>query len=110
MKYLYKVKGLISHFLSSDVRQVSRATKATVNALLKLATSIPANLQKYTFFKVLKESNLEEPQIVQQINEDPDWIDPLLKYLKQGELSHDQKEARKIRHQASHYVLYEDKL
>ena len=41
---------------------------------------------------------------------EPSWIDPLVAYLREGALPHDSKEARKLRNQASRYVLYEDRL
>lgn len=38
------------------------------------------------------------------------WIDPLINYLGEGALLVDQKEAHKVRHQASNYVLHEGSL
>ena len=70
---------------------------ARVDALSKLAALLPIDLQKGTYFEVLKASSLEEPLVIQQVDEEPCWIDPLLKYLRSGELPPDRKEARKIR-------------
>lgn len=110
-KYLCKVKNLILLFLSFDVQQVFKVENARTNALSKLVASLPADLQKGTFFEVLKKSSFKEPQDVQQIDEEPNWIDPLHRYLKQGERTSSRLEgSSKIRHQALFYVLYKDKL
>ena len=45
-----------------------------------------------------------------EISHEPSWIDPLVAYLKDGVLPPDAKEARKLRNQASQYILYEGKL
>ncbi|XP_073109291.1 uncharacterized protein [Elaeis guineensis] len=96
-KYLQKVKDLTSVFLSFDIQQVPRADNARADALSKLAVLLPTDLENGTYFEVLKVSTLEEPLIVQQVDEEPCWIDPLLKYFRSGKLSTDRKEACKIR-------------
>ena len=45
-----------------------------------------------------------------EISREPSWIDPLVTYLKDGVLPLDAKEARKLKNQASQYILYEGKL
>ena len=45
-----------------------------------------------------------------EIGHEPSWIDPLVAYLRDGVLPHDAKEVRKLRNQASRYILYEGKL
>ena len=45
-----------------------------------------------------------------QIDEEPSWIDLLISYFKEGMLSMDRKEARKIKYQSSRYLLHEEKL
>ena len=67
-------------------------------------------MEKETYFKILKALSLEEPLIVQQVDEESSWIDLLLKYLRSDKLPSDRKEVRKIRKQAACYVLYDDKL
>ena len=53
---------------------------------------------------------MEESQLVMEISHEPSWIDPLVAYVKDGVLPPDAKEARKLRNQASQYILYEGKL
>lgn len=70
-KYLGKVKNLTSSFQIFDIQQVPTAKNARVDALSKLAVSLPSNLRNNTYLKVLKKSSLEELQHVQQIDEEP---------------------------------------
>lgn len=80
-KYLGKGKDLISSFQSFKIQQVARAENAGIDTLLKLVASLPSDLRKDTYLEVLKKLSLEEPQLVQQIDEELSWIDPLFKYL-----------------------------
>ena len=81
-----------------------------MDALLKLAASLLSEFQKETYIEILETSSLEEPLAVQQIDEEPCWINPLLKYLRSGKLLSDNQKAQKIETQAAHYVLHDDKL
>ena len=96
-KYLQKVKDLISIFLSFDIQQVSRADNVRIDALSKLAVLLPADLKNRTYFEILKASTLKKSLVVQQVDDEPCWIDPLLKYLRLDELPIDRKEAQKIK-------------
>nr|XP_010930438.1 uncharacterized protein LOC105051606 [Elaeis guineensis] len=49
--------------------KVPKAENAKVDALSKLAALLPIDLENETYFEVLKTSSLEEPLIVQQIDE-----------------------------------------
>lgn len=69
-KYLGKAKDSISLFLSLDVQPIPGAENAKADVLSKLAASLPFDLWKDIFFEVLKKSNLEEPQAIQQIDEE----------------------------------------
>ena len=78
--------------------------------LSKLATSTLAELPKGILFEVLKYPSTEESRPVMEIDHEPNWVDPLIIYLRDGVLPQDAKEARKLRNQASRYILYEGKL
>ena len=97
-------------FSSFDVRQIPRSENTRADLLSKLATSTPAELPKGVLFEVLKHPSTKEPRLVMEIDHEPSWVDPLVTYLRDGTLPQDAKEARKLRNQASRYVLYEGKL
>ena len=70
----------------------------------------PAELPKGILFEVLKHPSTEESWLVMEIDHEPSWVDSLIIYLRDGVLPQDAKEARKLRNQASWYILYEGKL
>ena len=109
-KYLEKVKELVPAFSSFNIRQISRMKNIRADLLSKLATLAPAELPKDVLFEVLKCPSTEESRPVMEIGHEPSWIDPLVAYLRDRILPHDAKEARKLRNQASRYILYEGKL
>ena len=104
-KYLEKVKEFTPAFDNFNIKQIPRSENARADLLSKLATSDPAELPKGILFEVLKHPSTEEPQLVMDIDHGPSWVDPLITYLRDGILPQDAKEARKLRNQASRYIL-----
>ena len=92
-KYLEKVKEIVPAFGSFDIKQILRAKNTRADLLSKMATLAPTELPKEVFFEVLKYPSMEEPRLVLEINHEPNWIDPLVAYLKDGVLPPDAKEA-----------------
>ena len=80
------------------------------NLLSKLTTSTLVVLSKRSFFEVVKKSSIKEPILILQVDSEPSWIDPLVYFLKDGTLLLDLKEARKLKNQASRYILHKRKL
>nr|XP_010928962.1 uncharacterized protein LOC105050574 [Elaeis guineensis] len=92
------------------LHKVSKRKNARVDALSKLVALLPTDLEKGIYFEILKISSLEKPLVIQQVDKESYWIDPLLKYLQSVELLSDRRKAQKIRKQAARYILYNDKL
>ena len=109
-RYLERVREIIPTFGNFDIRQIPRSKNTRADLLSKLAMLAPTELPKEVFFEVLKHPSTEESQSMMEISYEPSWIDPLVVYLKDGVLPPDAKEARKLKNQASRYILYEGKL
>ena len=109
-RYLERVREIIPTFGSFNIRQIPRLKNARADLLSKLATLAPTELPKEVFFEVLKRPSMEESRFMMEISYEPSWIDPLVVYLKDRVLSPDAKEARKLKNQASRYILYEGRL
>ena len=45
-----------------------------------------------------------------EFEQEPSWIDPIIPYLKNGELPENKIEAKVLRLKATRYVIYNDKL
>ena len=89
--YLQKVRQLISTFKSFEIQQVLRAENAQVDALSKLAASLPSELHRITFLEALEKSSLEEPLEVLQTIHEPSWMDSFIQFLREGTLPKDRK-------------------
>ena len=68
------------------------------------------DLDPHVHVEALKTHSIEEPKRVLSIELESSWMDPILCYLRTGALPDDNLVARKVSHQAFHYVLYDDKL
>ena len=102
---MQKVRQIISTFKSFKIQQVLRVENVQADALSKLAAFLPSELRRTIFLKVLEKFSLEEPPEILQTIYEPSWMDPFIQFLREGILSEDRKEARKLKRQASSYLL-----
>nr|GEW27157.1 reverse transcriptase domain-containing protein [Tanacetum cinerariifolium] len=98
IKYLEKVKSLVSGFTNFSISQVPRSKNKKADALSKIASTSFAHLSKKVLVEILKEKSIKEKEVTFVVEEDgPTWMKPIMEYLKEGTLPSDRKEARKLR-------------
>ncbi|GKA17110.1 reverse transcriptase domain-containing protein, partial [Tanacetum coccineum] len=98
IKYLEKVKSLVSGFASFSISQVPRRQNKKEDALSKIASTSIAHLSKQVLVEVLQEKSIQEKEVAAVVKEEgPTWITPITEYLKDGVLPDDKKEASKLR-------------
>ncbi|GJU93407.1 reverse transcriptase domain-containing protein [Tanacetum coccineum] len=108
IKYLEKVKGLVSGFANFSISQVPRSKNKKADALSKIASTSFAHLSKQVLVEVLQEKSIQEKEVTTVVEEDgPTWMTPIMEYLKDGTLPGDRKETSKLRRQ---YELMEGTL
>nr|GEU58639.1 hypothetical protein [Tanacetum cinerariifolium] len=108
VKYLDKVKSLVSGFTNFSISQVPRSKNKKADALSKITSTSFAHLSKQVLVEVLKDKSINEKEVATVVEEDrPTWMTPILEYLKEGTLPGDKKEARKLRLKARQYKLIE---
>ncbi|GJY43968.1 reverse transcriptase domain-containing protein [Tanacetum coccineum] len=101
IKYLEKVKSLVSGFASFSISQNKKA-----DALSKIASTSFAHLSKQVLVEVLQEKSIQEQEVAAVVEEEgPTWITPITEYLKDGVLPNDKKEANKLCIKARQYEL-----
>ncbi|GJV03547.1 reverse transcriptase domain-containing protein [Tanacetum coccineum] len=121
IKYLEKVKSLVSGFASFSISQVPRSKNKKADALSKIASTSFAHLSKQVLVEILKEKFLltekmgggwvyrggggEVATVVEE--EGTTWMTPIIEYLKDVTLPSDRKEASKLRIKARQYELLE---
>ncbi|GJV65498.1 reverse transcriptase domain-containing protein, partial [Tanacetum coccineum] len=95
IKYLEKVKSLISGFTQFSISQVPRSKNKKADALSKIASTSFAHLSKQVLVEVLKEKSIQEKEVTIVVAEDgPTWMTPIVEYLKDETLPNNKKEAR----------------
>ncbi|GJX07545.1 reverse transcriptase domain-containing protein, partial [Tanacetum coccineum] len=106
IKYLEKVKTLVSGFVSFSISQVPRSHNKKADALSKIASTSSAHLSKQVLVEVLQEKSIQEKEVAAVVEEEgPTWMTPITKYLKDVVLLDDKKEANKLRIKAKQYEL-----
>ncbi|GJQ91605.1 reverse transcriptase domain-containing protein [Tanacetum coccineum] len=108
VKYLEKVKSLVSGFTKFSISQVPRSKNKKADALCKFASTSFAHLSKQVLVKILKEKSIQEKEVATVIEEDETtWMTPISEYLKDGTLPGERKEASKLRIKVRQYELLE---
>ncbi|GJR41633.1 reverse transcriptase domain-containing protein [Tanacetum coccineum] len=108
IKYLEKVKSLVSGFASFSISQVPRSKNKKADALSKIASTSFAHLSKQVLVEILKEKSIHEEEVATVVEEEGiTWMTPIIEYLKDGTLPGDRKEASKLRIKARQYELLE---
>ncbi|GJX13929.1 reverse transcriptase domain-containing protein [Tanacetum coccineum] len=111
IKYLEKVKGLVSGFANFSISQVPRSKNKKADALSKIASTSFIHLSKQVLVDVLQEKSIQEKEVTTMVEEvGPTWMTPIMEYLKDGTLPGDRNEASKLRIKARQYELMEGTL
>ncbi|XP_022013915.1 uncharacterized protein LOC110913388 [Helianthus annuus] len=105
-KYKEKSKELMNTFQTCTIKQIPRFQNKKAGALSKLASLTFAHLTKKVLVEVLKAPSIDEMEVQDVITEeDPNWMTPIKKFLRNGELPGDQTEAERVKIKARQYVL-----
>ncbi|GKA58105.1 reverse transcriptase domain-containing protein [Tanacetum coccineum] len=108
IKYMEKVKSLVSGFANFSISQVPRSKSKKADALSKIASTSFAHLSKQVLVEILKEKSIQEKEVTTVVEEDGlTWMTPIIEYLKEGTLPEDKKEASNLRIKARQYELWE---
>ncbi|GKC61162.1 reverse transcriptase domain-containing protein [Tanacetum coccineum] len=108
IKYLEKVKSLVSGFASFSISQIPRSKNKKADALSKIASTSFAHLSKQVLVEILKEKSIHEEEVATVVEEEgTTWMTSIIEYLKDGTLPGDRKEARKLHIKVRQYELLE---
>ncbi|XP_071718905.1 uncharacterized protein [Rutidosis leptorrhynchoides] len=94
-KYLKLVQESAEKFEFFELSQVSRSQNKKADALSKLAALTFSHFQKQVWVEELPNKSIDGSLFVAAIEEvEPNWIDPIVNYLRNSALPEDKKEAR----------------
>ena len=105
-KYLEKVLQLVKKFKETNFVQIPREENMEVDILAKEAS---INQPMDEFDKVQYIPSIDIPEVLQVQNEG-NWMAPIILYLKDGTLPEGKDEARKLRVRLARYVILNDAL
>ena len=85
--YLEKAKELMGTFPTSSIEVISPSKNANDDALAKLASTRDTELLDAMSVEFLVEPSIRQQLEVMELAEDPSWMDPIIPYFKNDELS-----------------------
>ena len=108
--YLSQVKHLQSRFESFNLLHIPRSGNTHVDSLAMLATSSTQNLPQVILIKDLcKPTKVKEKVVhVHQVKIRPNWMDPIVLFLREDILLEDKSEVDKVRRKVPRFWLFED--
>ncbi|XP_071708259.1 uncharacterized protein [Rutidosis leptorrhynchoides] len=110
-KYLKLLQEAAERFEFFELSQVSRSQNKKADALSKLAALTFSHFQKKLRVEELPHKSIDGSLIVAAIEEvQPNWMDPIMHYLRNNILPEDKKEARLVRERSPMYVIKNDML
>ena len=89
---------------------VPRSKNSHADALAKLASTKDVELLNVVSIDFFYEPNIKQQPKVIELEHVPLWMDPIVAYVKTGELPGNKTEARILTMKVARYVIYDDKL
>ena len=105
-KYLEKVLRLVKKFKEANFVQVPREENVEADTLAQEASATGATDE---FDEVQYIPSIDLPE-VQQIENEENWMTPIVSYLKDGKLPEGKDKARKLRVRTARYFLMDEVL
>nr|GEW30041.1 hypothetical protein [Tanacetum cinerariifolium] len=98
IRYLEKVRTLISSFKTFSIKQVPRSENKKSDALSKIASTSFAHMSKQVLAEELKEKSINELEVLTVVEEEGNtWMTPIYVYLTEETLSAEVNKARAVR-------------
>lgn len=110
--YLGKTRELMSQFSEVKVERVPRLENSEADNLAKMASLGAAQLTDPITSEHIpvRSINLLEPLEVGSLSAEVPWMEPIIRYLKDGDLPSDKSQARKLKYMAARYCLIQGTL
>ena len=89
--------------------QIPRAKNAEADFLERLVSSDDYNVTSELCIEIRGQPSTENEQVL-KIKEQDEWMNPIIRYLKEGWLLEDKTKARKIQIKATRFVIINDVL
>ena len=104
-QYLKKVRQMIGKFELMDVVQIPREKNYRADILARMAAVVDPKMQKSVLLEAKSRPSIKQNLEVMRIEQKSSWMDPIISYIRDEVLPSDKLQARKIRAQASRYII-----
>ncbi|KAK2998919.1 hypothetical protein RJ639_019977 [Escallonia herrerae] len=102
-QYIHLVKTLATKFKNFTIQQISREHNTQANTLSRLASAEVTDVRSSVYLESLKERSISSQTNVGVVDQEPCWMDMIIKYLSTGELPSERHEERNLRVKAASY-------
>ena len=104
MEYLRLVRQVMNQFLKAKVVQVAKGQNRHVDSLATLALSLTEKMPRLIKVELVAEPSINAGIGVSVIAiSEPSWMDPIINFLVEDQVSDDEKEAGKVHKVAARY-------
>ncbi|XP_071718867.1 uncharacterized protein [Rutidosis leptorrhynchoides] len=103
------LKELAERFEYFELVQVPRSQNKKADALSKLAALTFSHFQKQVWVEELPSKSIDNDLMVASVKEEQlNWMEPILQYIRSDILPSDKREARLVRERAPMYIIQND--
>lgn len=107
--YLAKSRAVIGRLSGFRITHIPRSENQQADALARMASSAEGSAPRTITWEVLKEPSINpKEQLV--LNRSSSWMDEIVKYLRDGFLPDDPKEANRVKHKSGWFLWHERQL
>ncbi|XP_071738840.1 uncharacterized protein [Rutidosis leptorrhynchoides] len=108
-KYLQLLKESTERFEHFELAQVPRSQNKKADALSKLTALTFSHFQKQVWVEELPSKSIDNDLMVASVEEEQlNWMEPILHYIRNDTLPSDKREARLIKERAPMYIIQND--
>ncbi|XP_071714778.1 uncharacterized protein [Rutidosis leptorrhynchoides] len=108
-KYLKILQESVVRFEHFDLAQVPRSQNKKADVLSKLAALTFLHFQKQVWVEELPKKSIDNDLMVASVEEEqPNWMESILQYIRSNVLPNDKREARLVRERAPMYFIQND--
>ncbi|XP_071708710.1 uncharacterized protein [Rutidosis leptorrhynchoides] len=103
------LKELAERFEHFELAQVPRSQNKKADALSKLVALAFSHFQKQVWVEELPSKSIDNDLMVASVEEEqPNWMEPILQYIRSDVLPSDKREARLVTERAPMYIIQND--
>ncbi|XP_071699120.1 uncharacterized protein [Rutidosis leptorrhynchoides] len=108
-KYLKLLQESAMRFEHFELAQVPRSQNKKADALSKLAALTFSHFQKQVWVEELPSKSINNDLMVASVEEEqPNWMEPIMQYIRNNVLPNDKREARLVRERPPMYIIQND--